>query len=59
MRLVYMVPIVHDLIKHFDAVELDYINQSENRRAKNASKDASMYAMGSTIEQPDLFKLQF
>lgn len=60
VRLVYMIPIVHDLIKHFHAVEMDYIPGGKNNsEPRKLAKEACMYAMGATLEQPDLFKIKF
>jgi hypothetical protein len=41
IRFVSMMPIVHDLIKHFKVVQLDYISREENKTADKYAKSAS------------------
>jgi ribonuclease HI len=59
IRFVHMMPIIHDLIKHFKTIELDYIPREQNGKADELAKNAASNAVGFTDWQPDLFKLNF
>ena len=50
---------VHDLLKHFKSVGLDWIPREENVLADKVAKDAAKYKVGRSRKQPDLFKIQF
>ncbi len=52
-------PIVHDLIKHFKSVQLDWIPRHMNELADKVAKDSVKFNVGRTLEQPDLFKIKF
>ena len=58
-RLVHIIPIVHDLIKHFTSLKLDWIPREENAVADAISKEAATQIIGFDPRQPDLFKLKF
>ena len=53
-----MMPIVHDLIKNFKLIQLDFILKEENKTAIKYSKLATDL-VGYTEENPDLFKITF
>lgn len=59
VRLVYVVPIVHDLIKHFKSVQLDWIPREMNQVADSVARDTVKYNVGRSHAQPDLFKIKF
>ena len=59
VRLVHMVPIVHDLIKHFQVVQMMCIPRSQNAEADLVAKHACKFVVGKTFIQPDLFKITF
>jgi ribonuclease HI len=46
IRFVSMMPIVHDLIKHFKQVQIEYINRNENKVADALAKDAASRNVG-------------
>lgn len=54
-----MVPICHDLIKHFKSVQIDWIPREMNAFADKVARDAAKYNVGRSTEQPDLFKIKF
>ena len=58
-RLVHMIPIVHDLTKHFTSMQLEWIPREENSIADSVSKEAATQIIGFDLHQPDLFKLKF
>ena len=58
-RLVYVMPIVHDLIKHFKSVQLDWITRDQNSQADKVARDAAKSDIGRTFKNPDLFKIKF
>ena len=46
IRFVSMMPIVHDLIKHFKQVQIEYISRDENKVADSLAKDAASKNVG-------------
>ena len=59
VRLVHMIPIVHDLVKHFSELELNWIPRDQNKKADSISKEAASENVGFSRQQPDFFKLRF
>ena len=59
VRLVYIVPIVHDLIKHFESVQINWIPRDMNSFADKVARDAAKFNVGRSDQQPDLFKIKF
>jgi ribonuclease HI len=59
IRFVHMMPIIHDLIKHFRSVELEYVPRDLNKKADELAKNAAKSFVGFEDWQPDLFKLTF
>ena len=45
-----MVPIVHDLIKHFESVNLDWIPREQNKIADKIASDAAKADIGRTLQ---------
>ena len=58
VRLVYTVPIVHDLILHFNYVALNYVPREQNQTADILAKRAS-YQMDGDDSNPDGFQIKF
>jgi len=54
-----MMPIVHDLIKHFKLMNLDWIEREFNTVADRLAKNGSMNQVGFKPSNPDFFKLRF
>ena len=56
VRFVYLVPIVHDLILHYNHVDLSYIPRENNVRADQYAKQGCD-GYGATDANPDIFKI--
>jgi ribonuclease HI len=59
VRLVSIVPIVHDLIKHFTEVDISWVRRDYNTMADLYSKKAATEDVGFDTRQPDYFKITF
>lgn len=57
IRFVALMPIVHDLCKHFQTVNLDWIDREQNMIADSLAKAASIDIVKYSGEQPDFFKV--
>ena len=54
-----MMPIIHDLCKHFTSISLDWIERERNVVADQLAKTASTDSIKFSPSQPDFFKLSF
>jgi hypothetical protein len=59
VRLVTVVPIVHDLIKHFKSVDINWVVREHNTSADLVSKRAAEQIVGFDPKNPDFFKISF
>jgi len=54
-----MMPIIHDLALHFEAMNFDWIERKQNLVADMLAKKAATSAVGAKPNQPDFFKVEF
>lgn len=59
VRLISVVPIVHDLIKHFLSVDINWVARDQNTQADLVSKAGANQAVGFDPKNPDYFKISF
>lgn len=52
-------PIVHDLIKHFVSVNINWIGREHNVEADKVSKESASRVVGFDENNPDFFKITF
>jgi len=59
VRITAIMPIVHDLIKHFRSVELEWVGRDNNTEADKYSKMGASQTISFDETQPDFFKIFF